>query len=208
MESVVEDSRFEGDYQMLRRVLVNLLTNAIKYSPKNGQVRIKTETTVAHLRISIADQGKGIPEDQLEAIFSSFVQFDPKASGGVGSTGLGLTFVKLALQAHGSEIRVDSRVGGGTTFYFDLEPSLLSTEATTKSVRTTLLLTQEEKEIIATKIDLLKQLSIHQIGEIEHELRMLKSEKGELKKWVNAVLDAAYDGNKAQYDALLEEANY
>lgn len=205
LECEIQDSRFEGDYQMMRRVLVNLLTNAIKYSPKNGKVTVKASSSGEHLRLSIADQGKGIPKDQLEAIFSSFVQFDPKASGGVGSTGLGLTFVKLALQAHDTEVKVESKIGEGSTFYFDLQPSRKSAQSTIKKVGVDLHLTQEEKEIIADKVELLRQLNIHQIGEIQEELKVIKVEKEGLKRWVDAVLNAAYDGNKERYAELLDE---
>jgi signal transduction histidine kinase len=114
-----------GDADALRRVLVNLLDNALKFTPAGGTVRgeVVREEIVAEsaenedgVRITIIDNGPGIPAEQRQRIFERFVTFNP-GGGQVRGTGLGLTWCKLATEAHGGTIRVDEAPGGGSAFH-------------------------------------------------------------------------------------------
>jgi PAS domain S-box-containing protein len=109
------------DPEIVERVLINLLSNAIRYSPDEGEIRLRVESGDGVLRVSVSDQGEGIPLDDRERIFEKF----GTARNGNGeakrsSTGLGLTFCKLAIEAHGGRIGVDSRPGEGSTFWFEI----------------------------------------------------------------------------------------
>jgi two-component system, sensor histidine kinase and response regulator len=106
---------FAGDANKLGRTLVNLIANAIRFTPR-GTVTITAGLDDArNVRFAVADTGRGIPADAFERIFEKFGQVD--ATSRVG-TGLGLAFCKLAVEAHGGRIRVESTPGAGSTFSF------------------------------------------------------------------------------------------
>jgi signal transduction histidine kinase len=111
---------FHGDEGKLRRVLVNLLGNAIKFTPHGGTLNISAGLTSDSemLQFSVKDSGEGIPEEAFEQIFEKFGQVANRQAGGVMSTGLGLTFCKLAVESHGGVITVESALGEGSTFTF------------------------------------------------------------------------------------------
>ncbi len=106
------------DQDMIRRVLVNLVTNAIKYSPRRGQVHVIASESEGHLEFSVTDEGPGIPSEYQWRIFDKFarVQLQDAPSG----VGLGLAFCRLAVEAHGGRIWVESTPGQGSTFLFVL----------------------------------------------------------------------------------------
>jgi signal transduction histidine kinase len=109
-----------GDENKLRRTLVNLLGNAIKFTPSGGTVTIdvQLDATNQFLRFSVSDTGEGIPAEWQTRIFEKFGQVESRKHGHKASTGLGLTFCKLAVEAHGGHIGVESVIGKGSTFYF------------------------------------------------------------------------------------------
>lgn len=112
-----------GDEEILRRVLVNLLDNAMKFTPKGGRVQLTltsrpaTETHDEGIIAQIEDDGPGIPADQKARIFDRFITFN-RGGGQVRGTGLGLTFCKLAIEAHEGHIWVDDSDNGGSVFSF------------------------------------------------------------------------------------------
>lgn len=111
---------FEGDEDKLVRTLVNLLGNAIKFTPEGGTVTVaagKSEDGRS-LTFSVTDTGNGIPADSLDHIFEKFGQVESQRQGNTRSTGLGLTFCKMAVEAHGGQISVASIPGNGSTFSF------------------------------------------------------------------------------------------
>ena len=112
------------DRDIIKRVYVNLLTNAIKFSPTNGTITLECRYRFIDdqkkLILSIKDQGKGIPKEFHEDIFNLYKQVKIKKSGKVTSTGLGLSFCKIAVEAHQGEIWVESDTGKGSKFIFSL----------------------------------------------------------------------------------------
>ncbi len=113
---------FSGDENKLRRVLVNLLGNAIKFTPAGGTltVNVRLGEDEHSLVFSISDTGEGIPSEAFERIFEKFGQVASRQGGRTMSTGLGLTFCKLAVEAHGGHIGVESVPGIGSTFSFTI----------------------------------------------------------------------------------------
>jgi signal transduction histidine kinase len=111
---------FTGDVEKLRRVLVNLLGNAVKFTPTGGSVEVlaKPDETGAELLFGVRDTGEGIPKEAFGRIFEKFGQVETRKAGKKMSTGLGLTFCKMAVEAHGGRIWVESEVGKGSTFWF------------------------------------------------------------------------------------------
>ena len=101
------------DRQRLGQVLHNLLTNAIKYSPDGGDVVVRVRGTGAEVQLSVADQGMGIPEEQLPLLFERFYRADATGAGGLG---LGLYITKMLVEAHGGRIWAVSAPGEGSVF--------------------------------------------------------------------------------------------
>jgi two-component system, OmpR family, sensor histidine kinase SenX3 len=106
-----------GDEDLLVTALRNLLENAVAYSPDKTRVNVSTRLAAPDAaEISVADQGIGIPERDLERIFERFYRVDPARSRATGGTGLGLAIVKHVTAAHGGEVTVQSTEGAGSTF--------------------------------------------------------------------------------------------
>jgi len=109
-----------ADEDLVRRVMVNLLGNAIKFTPREGEVTLEVRREVDVVRVCVQDTGEGIPEEYHERIFEKFGQVASRKHERKMSTGLGLTFCKLAVEAHGGAIGVESTPGTGSTFWFTL----------------------------------------------------------------------------------------
>jgi len=109
---------FPGDEGKLRRVLVNLIGNAIKFTPANGTISVGVNRDADTVVFSVRDTGEGIPPEAFGRIFEKFGQVEGRRGGRAMSTGLGLTFCKLAVEAHGGEMSVESEIGQGSTFRF------------------------------------------------------------------------------------------
>jgi two-component system sensor histidine kinase SenX3 len=106
-----------GDEDLLVTALRNLLENAIAYSPDKTRVRVTTRSADSWMaEVSVTDQGIGIPERDRERIFERFYRVDPARSRATGGTGLGLAIVKHVIAAHGGNVTVWSKEGGGSTF--------------------------------------------------------------------------------------------
>jgi signal transduction histidine kinase len=116
LEPDVQTERGRFDPILTGRVLVNLLSNALKFSPPDGKVTVQVSTTHGALRFSVSDRGAGISQEDLEEIFQPFGQ----VKGTQGGTGLGLTFCRLAVMAQGGRIWVESHPGKGSTFHFSI----------------------------------------------------------------------------------------
>ena len=108
------------DADVVRRVIANLVANALKFTPRSGDVRLSVRAADGATHVAVADDGPGIPEDHRERIFEKFGQIEGSKEGRKNSTGLGLTFCKLAIEAHGGVIGVDSPESGGSAFWFEL----------------------------------------------------------------------------------------
>ncbi|MDR1687792.1 MAG: cell wall metabolism sensor histidine kinase WalK [Clostridiales bacterium] len=104
-----------ADSKRINQVLVNILGNAVKYSPENTQINVTTEKTDRFYRVYIKDNGFGIPKDDLVRIFERFYRVDKARSREMGGTGLGLSIAKEIMEAHGFRISATSEPGKGTT---------------------------------------------------------------------------------------------
>jgi two-component system sensor histidine kinase/response regulator len=109
-----------ADAEMLRRILVNLAGNALKFTPPGGLVEIGAEDNEAETRFWVRDTGPGIPADYHSKIFEKFGQVESYTARKKLSTGLGLTFCKMAVEAHGGRIGLESTLEQGSTFFFTL----------------------------------------------------------------------------------------
>jgi signal transduction histidine kinase len=114
-----------ADGGKIGQVVRNLLSNAVKFSPDGGKIEIALERTQRTIRICVADQGLGIPQDELEEIFDKFIQ-SSKTRSGAGGTGLGLAICRQIVEAHHGRIWADNQPTGGASFSVELPTDLES----------------------------------------------------------------------------------
>ncbi len=112
-----------GDYERLSQVLTNLISNAIKYSPDGGLIRVGGQVLNQTVRIYVSDEGIGIPPAEHERIFERFHRVDNSLSRKTPGTGLGLYLVQAVVKAHDGQVWVDSKPGAGSTFWVELPQS-------------------------------------------------------------------------------------
>ena len=107
-----------GDDDRLSQVLVNLLHNAVKFSPEGGQITARARAVDGECVVSVEDQGVGIPRADLDRVFERFYKVDKARVRGKGGTGLGLAIARHIVEGHGGRIWVESVEGQGATFRF------------------------------------------------------------------------------------------
>jgi heavy metal sensor kinase len=113
-----------GDRTVLRQTLVNLVVNAIKYSPDHTRIRLRAGRRDDAAFVEVADEGQGIAPEHREHVFERFYRVDKSRSREMGGTGLGLALVKWAAEAHGGHVELETEVGRGSTFRVVLESGL------------------------------------------------------------------------------------
>ncbi|AAM06772.1 PAS domain S-box protein [Methanosarcina acetivorans] len=109
-----------ADEGKFRQIMENLLSNAIKFTPAGGSIDVTLKQEGLLVTIEVKDTGIGIPEDSFEKIFKPFIQIDSSLSRNFEGTGLGLTLVKKYVEMHGGNIYVESKIGEGSSFRFEL----------------------------------------------------------------------------------------
>lgn len=110
----------EMDTRRITQVIDNLISNAVKFSPKGTIVTLLAKSDTDSVKISVSDQGQGIPPEELKKLFQEFGKTSVKPTDGEKSIGLGLAIVKKIVKGHGGEVGVSSQVGVGSTFHFTL----------------------------------------------------------------------------------------
>jgi signal transduction histidine kinase len=113
-----------ADRVAVTRVLQHLLDNAIKFGPANQNVQIQVDRHNGRVRVAVRDHGPGLAPAEIERIFDVFYQVDGSATRKAGGLGVGLALVRKLVEAHGSQVMVNSELGKGSTFAFDLEAVL------------------------------------------------------------------------------------
>ena len=117
-----EDLFVYADYHRIYQVLLNLVSNGLKYTKKNGRVEISfNQASDGDVIVHVKDNGKGIPEEDINRIFERFYRVEKSRSKEKGGTGLGLAIVKHILEGHKSKIEVESKYGEGSEFTFKLK---------------------------------------------------------------------------------------
>jgi signal transduction histidine kinase len=105
-----------ADSWRLMQVLDNLIANAVKFTPRQGRVRVTAAWADGTWRIDVADSGIGIPPEEADQLFRRFVRASNAQTAGLPGTGLGLSVVKVLVEMHGGRVEVRSALGEGSTF--------------------------------------------------------------------------------------------
>jgi signal transduction histidine kinase len=118
--SLLEGVRVDADRTMILQVIYNLINNAINYTGESRTVRVCESVQNGCVRLSVSDDGEGIPPEQIGEIWDRYYRVDREHKRAVMGTGLGLSIVKSVLEAHGAHYGVESAVGVGSVFWFEL----------------------------------------------------------------------------------------
>lgn len=111
----------QADTRLIERVFTNLISNSIKFTPEEGKIILKIQNEEQHIKVSIIDNGEGIPQDYIDKIFDKFKQVAGQRKGG---TGLGLTICKYVAESHLGKIWVESKLGEGSKFIFQIPKNM------------------------------------------------------------------------------------
>ncbi len=120
LSEALPDIEFCGDEELLRRMILNLLDNAIKYTPPGGSVRLELHETPTHIQLSVIDNGIGIPAEAVAQVFDRFYRVDKARSRAEGGSGLGLPIVKWVAEAHHGTVKLESHADIGSRFVVEL----------------------------------------------------------------------------------------
>lgn len=112
--------KISGDRDQIEQVLINVITNAIRYTPDGGRIEIEADTELGWVTVTVRDNGIGIPEEDLPYIFDRFYRVDKARSRSMGGTGLGLAIAKEIMDKHGGRLNVQSEQDNGTTVTLSL----------------------------------------------------------------------------------------
>ena len=115
----------DADRDRIVQVLMNLVSNAIKYSPRGGHVKVAAGPVRGAVQVSVSDHGEGIPETFMPKLFQRFERYESSPTSRVIGTGLGLPIAHQIVEAHGGRIWAESKLGEGSTFHFTLPSTSL-----------------------------------------------------------------------------------
>ena len=132
-ESVEKNIFVFGDYSRIFQVMLNLVSNAIKYNNENGLVKVGLQDQGSAVKVTVQDTGIGIPPDDIGNVFERFYTVDKSRSRAKGGTGLGLAIVKQIIENHGSEINLQSKLGEGSVFSFTLPKDKIPTHGKSRA---------------------------------------------------------------------------
>ncbi|NQZ77860.1 MAG: tetratricopeptide repeat protein [Ekhidna sp.] len=202
-----EEVLLEVDKEIIVRVLINLLSNAIKFSPSNSEIRIQSEMSIEggaeRFRIGVKDHGPGIPKADQPRLFEKFYQAEARKLGMTTSTGLGLTFCKMAMDAHEGKIWVESDGKIGSFFWIEFGSfESMPSKVAMREESIVLHISEEERQVLLQYSDYLKRLKVHNISAIVKILDEIDKLNLETK-WAKEMRSAIQHHNQQVYTDLL-----
>ena len=206
-----DDYHVLADKEVIARVLDNLLANAIRFSPQNRNIDVFAEQLDDDLlHISMTNYGEPISDEVLPYIFDKYRQFGK--NDGSQTTGLGLTFCKMAVEAHGGKIGVRSKPGKGCSFWFTI-PFASGThdaeeiETTGQDDKSKLHLSETDLEALKEVMKQVKEFEIFEISRFHQLLDPLKEVSGStVNDWISRLFGAIYVQNRVELDRLINLA--
>lgn len=211
--TIADPSTVTIDADIIIRVVVNLLTNAIKFSKVGDTIWINSKIqpvgTAGHLIITVKDQGPGVAEDKQPYIFDRYGQADVRKSGNTAATGLGLTFCKLAVEAHGGVINLASVEGEGSTFIVSIPlPEIGTLDDHTELIeiayRPLPWIRERDLPSLQKVMPMLQRLEVYEVGELNRIFEKL-DRQGVDSQWVIELKAAVKYSDEDRYIELLGE---
>jgi len=222
--NIPKDYYAEYDSKYIGRVYENLLSNAIKYTDTGGKIIFSADLVpgdekapLGYVHFAIADSGTGIPEEKFKEIFEPFMQLEAREFANTSSTGIGLTFCKMAVESHKSHIVVASEVGIGTTFSFDL-PRVASPKVipVTKVMNETpveelpinendssIALSDAERKALQPLVQELDKVEFYEVSTLLNILKRLEQQNSpSLSQWKTAMEESIDNFNELEYKKL------
>jgi len=201
-------STIEVDKNLMERVIINLLNNAIKFSKTNGCINIQVMLKNERLRVEIIDNGVGIKDGNIKHIFDKYFQDTAKNLGYTHSSGVGLTFCKLVIEAHGGIIGAESVLDKGTTIWFELpfkrENAIICEEITHTSPKKYNGSNKEDVTILKYKLKI-AHLAVYQTGELLSIIKTsLQQNSPEFLYWKEEIVKSSMTGNVEYFNQLKE----
>jgi signal transduction histidine kinase len=200
-----------ADKKLTERVIDNLLSNAFRFTPSGGMVKLCASDDEDRIRIEVSDTGQGIPVDIREVIFSEYTRGEDQMPAYKNSTGIGLAFCKLAIEAQGGKIGILSAPDGGTTVWFTLmkgdNSSMTLSEDTERSGEIQPLSSDLTDEDISDAQHQVLQLEAVEISEISTIYKILSNSVFEsnsrLQRWRDEMKICVYDANADKFKSLI-----
>lgn len=205
-------STVEVDENLMLRVFINLLTNAIKYSKSNSSIDIRILPKPGKVRVEVIDKGEGIATDNIKHIFEKYYQGSIQSFVHSHSTGMGLTFCKLVVETHGGSIGAESILDQGSTIWLELpmqleENQMMAEVITRNSPIKQEDITTEDKIILKYKIKI-ADMAIYQTGEIVHIFRAsVYNDSPGFIYWKEEIIKASMTGDLEYFNQLKEIFN-
>ncbi len=216
IENKINDEVFvSADEDILRRIFVNLLSNAVKYTFANGIIKLESRpvnNNSDRIKVCVTDNGIGIKEESIPLIFNKFNQILARKTGEARSTGIGLTFCKMAVEAHESEITVKSVPNEFTSFEFKLKVAEIKKthygqSGNIEKVKA-INLNFDDKTYLKQFYDDFNVLDVYEISELRTIQNIIDENFSEnVKKWKNELNKAIYNCNSELYNALKKSIN-
>lgn len=211
---IIADHDFviNAEGELMQRVFSNLLSNAIKFSESGENIDITiAESEPGWLKVEVADKGEGIDPAILPVIFDKFVHTVRKKSGLAGSSGLGLTFCKMVIEAHGGKIGATSEKGAGSVFWFTTplikkleSPGITAENQQIPDKTGNLHLSDADLQELDPYLSKLRNLGIYAVSEIHACLKSIPdSENVDVQIWKDEVYHAVNSMNNTYYHSLL-----
>ena len=207
------DHKILADMEVMIRIFDNLLSNAIRYSPLNSSIDVFAEQSEGNvIKIVIRNYGEPIPEQALPFIFDKYRHFGKNERSAHRSTGLGLTFCKMAVVAHGGKIGVNSKPDEGTDFWFTLPfvsktDEIVEIENIMPDYKSKLLFTETDFELLKQVVKQVKEFEIYEISRFHEVLDPLKETSGNtVNEWISLIFNAINIQNTDEFNRLIKLA--
>lgn len=204
------DFKIVADKEVMTRIFDNLLSNAVRYSPLNRSIDIYAEPLGDNLlEISMKNYGDPISMDAMPFIFDKFRHFGKTESGTLRSTGLGLTFCKMAIEAHGGKIGAHNNPDEGCSFWFTMhavsqDVKQEENETILPDLKPKLILSETEKEDLKEVVNKIKEFRIFEISRFHEILDPLKdTSEVAVNEWISRLFYAINIQNVDEYNRLL-----
>jgi signal transduction histidine kinase len=205
---IFNDLCVEADQHLFERIILNLLSNAVKYSPNNGRINILAEPQDADVLIAVSNSVEELSENAFQYLQNTFTSEKKESLGIAKSSGIGLQFCKLALEAHNKKLIITKPKESQITFSFRLPSAICaSTGRQLAEIKKApvIMLSEENRKFLQPYISKLQKLEPYQATEVNRILTKIPENRNDnIKKWLDQLRNAIFTINSEEYHELLK----